>query len=392
MKISVLTPNGNSQHEVLQDFADKLAGLENTPSLVLLHGNTSVLKSADMSMFAQMPPLHAATSCLGAMSQHGHQTDMPFGVTAFCIHDPAGDYGTAFAPIEDAFESGATAVETALSNAGRKGEAPDAIWISVSPGQEEAILAGIESVVGNDVPIIGGSAADNDVSGNWWLFDNLNGGSNGVIVSVLFASTEISVAYQNGYAPTKAQGTVTKVEGRKIMEIDHKPATSVYYDWSNYNGCPEQTNEPHSILAQATLWPLGRRITDVHGIPYYLLAHPAVAHPDGAIEVFADVEEGETLTQMHGTTDGLAERAGRVATQAAQLSSTDAEIAGALVVYCGGCMLSVQDKMDRVVDSLTTALPDTPFLGAFTFGEQGPIVNAGNRHGNLMISSLVFHS
>jgi hypothetical protein len=31
-----------------------------------------------------------------------------------------------------------------------------------------------------------------------------------------------------------------------------------------------------------------------------------------------------------------------------------------------------------------------PFLGAFTFGEQGAITDGANRHGNLMVSGLVF--
>ena len=31
-----------------------------------------------------------------------------------------------------------------------------------------------------------------------------------------------------------------------------------------------------------------------------------------------------------------------------------------------------------------------PFLGAFTFGEQGAIIDSSNRHGNLMVSALAF--
>ena len=94
---------------------------------------------------------------------------------------------------------------------------------------------------------------------------------------------------------------------------------------------------------------------------------------------------------MTGTQNSLVERAGRVASLArAAGRMEDGPVAGALMVYCGGCMLSVQDRLHEVVEGVSTALGGAPFLGTFTFGEQGAILGAGNRHGNLMISCIVF--
>ena len=48
----------------------------------------------------------------------------------------------------------------------RQGNAiPDFIWFSAVPGCEEAVIAGIEQVVGASVPIVGGSAALNGLGG-----------------------------------------------------------------------------------------------------------------------------------------------------------------------------------------------------------------------------------
>jgi hypothetical protein len=69
---------------------------------------------------------------------------------------------------------------------------------------------------------------------------------------------------------------------------------------------------------------------------------------------------------------------------------TPAEVRGAMAIYCGGCMLAVRPRMDEVVAELRAALPGVPFLGAFTFGEQGQSVAGVNLHGNLMISVVVF--
>ena len=69
-----------------------------------------------------------------------------------------------------------------------------------------------------------------------------------------------------------------------------------------------------------------------------------------------------------------------------QAGLQSSQVAGALVIFCAGCMLTVREQMDAVVDSLKRALPGVPFLGSFTFGEQGCLVGGENRHGNLMIS------
>jgi hypothetical protein len=65
-------------------------------------------------------------------------------------------------------------------------------------------------------------------------------------------------------------------------------------------------------------------------------------------------------------------------------------ILGAVVVYCAGCMMTVQDRLPDVVAELNNSLGGKPFIGIFTFGEQGCLLDGHASHGNLMISSLVF--
>ena len=297
------------------------------------------------------------------------------GVAAFAIYDAEGDYGTALAAFtDDVAAAAAAATRAALAQADRMGEQPDLVWVSATPGQEEAVIKGIEMVVGGDVPIIGGSAADNSVSGDWFVFNGSDALSSGVVVSVLFPSTPISFAYQNGYSPTGFEGTVTKVEGRRIKEIDQQPAMDVYAKWTK--GQIPKTDagaEPGFILSESTLWPLGREITQVGEVPFYLLAHPSVAYENGDMDLFANVMEGERLTCMNGTKDSLIARAGRVASLAREAGHlNDKPISGALMIYCGGCMLSVQDRLGEVVTGINKALDGAPFLGPLHLGSKGP--------------------
>ncbi|PWK58122.1 FIST signal transduction protein [Roseicyclus mahoneyensis] len=330
--------------------------------------------------------LHGGSSCLGVMGRDG--VDIAgAGLGAFAIWDAEGSYGTGAADLgENAEEAARHAALAALAQAGRSGEMPDMVWLSVAPGREEQVLAGLRAVVGAETLIVGGSSADNDISGSWAQFgpDGVHG--DGVVVSVLFPSQPIASVYQSGYAPTGAQGHVTRVEGRRLIEIDGRPAAQVLHDWSG-GVVPMAGQEPCSILAASTLWPLGRVTRHLAGVPFHLLAHPAVAHPDGSVDLFADVAQGDHLWQMQGSADSLVARAGRVAAQARE--SAGGAVAGALVVYCGGCMLAVRDRMEEVSAGIEAALGDVPWLGVFTFGEQGVPVGDEAKHGNLMISCSV---
>jgi hypothetical protein len=332
---------------------------------------------------------HGASSCLGAMTDAG----ITEGIAAFTLEDPEGQYATEIRAFDgDPRAMSAAAVQAALAKIDRVGETPDLVWLSATPGAEEAVLEGLQSVLGADVPIIGGSAADNAVAGGWFVFDGARTEQEGLAVTVMFPSTQISFAYHNGYSPEGARGVVTKASGRVLHEIDGRPAMTVYSEWTQ--GAvryAEPEGGAQAILSDSTLWPLGREMSQVGGVPFYLLAHPATAHANGDIDLFANVETGETLTLMTGTIEGLAERAGRVAALARKLRSSDAPpVAGALMIYCGGCMLTVREELGRVVSGVNQALGGAPFLGAFTFGEQGALVGAGNRHGNLMISCIIF--
>ncbi|MEM9138862.1 MAG: FIST C-terminal domain-containing protein, partial [Pseudomonadota bacterium] len=351
---------------------------EGHPRFLSVHGSVGAALSDLRTALGGLDgtAVHGATSCLGVMSDQGAECNGAIG--AFAIYDDDGDYGTGAADISgDPMAASAAATEQALANAGRSGEAPDLIWISSAPGTEEAILGGVQSVVGTQVPIVGGSAADDAVQGDWQVFDRGTAYSNGVVVSVLFPSTDVSMSFQNGYAPEGSVGRLTKAEGRRIHEIDDRPAAAFCQTWGG--GQATETGTPAQILSQSTFAPLGRQIGDVASVPFYLLVHPATAYPDGSIDVFADVTEGEELHLMTGSQDSLISRAGRVAQQARGGLPGDTPIAGALVVYCGGCMLAVRDRMDEAVQGINSALDHAPFLGVFTFGEQGQVLSSENR-------------
>ena len=393
MRVASALSTAHDAPAAIEDIARQLrVAEERKPDFVALHfapvGALDEVQACAAERFGAAA-LHGGSSCRGVMTDAGLAMRDGRGMGALAIWDPGGAYGTAMAELgSEPRDAARRAAHAALHEAGRAGEAPELVWLTSAPGAEEEVLVGLKDVLGPDALIVGGSAADNDVSGHWQQFCGAGTAHAAVVVSVLFPSQTIACSYQSGYAPTRVHGTVTRCEGRRLMEIDGSPAADTYARWTA-GAVPATPEADRSILAESTFHPLGRETHTLAGVPFHLLAHPAVAHPDGAVSLFADVAPGETLWLMEGSAESLVARAGRVAA-ASREDLPERAVSGALVVYCGGCMLAVEDRMEDVRRGVAERLGGAPFLGVFTFGEQGAPLGGEARHGNLMISCSVF--
>ena len=153
------------------------------------------------------------------MTAEGFHSADGVGLGLFAILDEEGDYGVGVALVnDDPRASGAEAIQKAIINAGRPGEPPDLVWINGVPGHEEAVLTGIQDVLGPDVPIAGGSSADNTVEGYWQQFADGQVYTNAVIVTAMYPSTSTYLAFHSGYSPTETKGRVTKSQGAPCMK------------------------------------------------------------------------------------------------------------------------------------------------------------------------------
>lgn len=347
--------------------------------------------AAALQSYAPQAAIHQNSSCLGAMTNAGFHSNDGYGLALFAIDDPDGSYGVGMATLgEDAQAAAIAAAEQALECSNRFGELPQMVWISSSPGQEEAVIEGLKALMGPNVAIAGGSAADNDVSGQWWLGCNGQVNQNAVLVSVLFPSCHIGFAFHSGYDPTTRSAQVTQAEGRVIHRLNDLPAAEVYNEWTQ-GLISEQLESGGNVLSATTLAPFGRVAEHIGNVAQYQLSHPDSVSASGAMSLFSDISPGDELVLMQGSPDSLTSRIGRVANSAQNSTSlTHPKVIGAMVIYCAGCMLTVTDRMNEVVSILNRSIDDAPFIGSFTFGEQGSFLTAGAKHGNLMISVMLF--
>jgi hypothetical protein len=335
-------------------------------------------------------PYLLATSCLGSLLCDESRAQADAGLAVLSIFDEAGAFGVGSADCleTDASSAGASALENALKSAGRPFESPSLIWCALPPGEEEAILNGFTSVVGEQVPIFGGSAADNTVEGNWYISTSSHSGANCLAVAVMYPSSPLGLSYSSGYKPTETVFKASSAQNRHILELDGVSAAKVYNDATDGLIANQMTGG--QILGLTSTAPLGKPVQLENGALNYLLCHPDEVCNDGGLNVFSEVIDGEELVLMEGSIASLTARAERVINNAIMLLPDDNKPVGVLLVYCAGCRLTVGDEIYPMLTSLQEKFESLPICGTYTFGEQGRFLDGKNRHGNLMISAVVF--
>jgi hypothetical protein len=381
--------------DTIKALEESVNELKLSPNLLILSGSCLYdFQKIQSFLLERYPntPFQAVTSCLGSMSDQGvHQND-GYGMSIFSIEDEEGSYGTGIASLEEGpYEAGIKAITKAIEEAERDGEAPDAIWLMSAPGSEELILDGVQSVVGKNVPIIGGSAGDNTIEGNWYQCTQKDFGQNFVTLAVFYTKSIITTAFHSGYDSTSNVGIVTKSNDRTIKEIDGRPAAEVYNEWSK-GSISDYMNDGGNILGASGFFPLGRQVGSIQNIPYYKLSHPETVTNDGFLTLFTNISEGDEIVCMSGSTQGIVDRAQNVFSAAMDIEQLNTDdICGVLSTFCAGCMLTIGEEVKDANDKIQKLLENKiPYMSSFTFGEQGQLPGGENCHGNLMISVLMF--
>ena len=381
-------------------------GLEGkTPQWVLLFSTVGYHPEEVLGQLNQLLPpgvqIQGETSCSGVMTRDGYHQGRIGSLALLGIWCPRMSFGVGACSLKEVKtprEVGREAVLRAIEKVQRgKGELPKLVFISPSSvGNEEDILAGIEDVWGRGkVPIFGGAAGDDKIEGKWRVFANDKVYSDGVVLTLIYTDMgvgytdmKLGYAFLSGFEPTDRKAAITKAKGRVIYEFDHQPAGEVYNRWIG-GRLSDKLNQGGNILLDTNLDPLGEKI----GRFSYLLIHPKEFHPqDRSLEVFARVKEGSELFLMRGDRKMLVTRAGlaaRLARSRGRIPKED--VAGGILIYCAGTMLAIpENERGKMASEVNDALGNTPFIGAFTFGEQGFFSGGINRHGNLMVSMIVF--
>jgi hypothetical protein len=160
-----------------------------------------------MSLLGDDVKIYGGTSCLGVMTKDGLHIGEVGSLAILGVTSPRIHFGVSGVSIEEtasAREQGRKAILEAISDAGRTAEdPPQIVLITGNPGEEEEVLKGIEEVIGKDVPVIGGSSADNEIIGEWKQYANDRVYGKGVALTVIYTDLKLGWAYEMGYLRTR---------------------------------------------------------------------------------------------------------------------------------------------------------------------------------------------
>lgn len=283
---------------------------------------------------------------------------------------------------EDAREIGRRIAKEAMSKL--DGMKPNYFFMTASPKEEEAYMKGIQDVVGN-IPVFGGSAADNTVEGKWSIICGDKVFADGCAVC-LFANDDSMVnIYTGEFNETKDAGVITSVRDNRTLEtIDGVPAVSKYCEWT---GKEKESVMGSNLLVETIFNPLG--VKDPIG-SVTAIRHPMFANDDESMNIGANLAVNTAVVRMHLEPEEMVEANPNAIKKLNTLMNDEAN--SYFLVHCGGRRLglSLTGKEEKIYPSVKEITKDKEFLMVFTFGEYGASDHSANTVGGLSLSYTGF--
>ncbi len=356
------------------------------PAWVLMYGTDDGPFGRIMASLMRRFPgvqVFGATSFKGVFTSNGFSRDVALLV---------GESSDGITLTASLREVGAIQAKTSSQSACQEiestlGRRPTTLLMHATPGFEERILEGVRSAYGNDVPVYGGSAADDTLAGRWRIFANGKVCGEGFLLVGLWSLQAPMGCFLGGFLPTEHCGTITKVDKRRVVEIDGQPAASVYNTWTG-GAVTHELEIGGNVLHKTDLFPLARSLDSSRGVPRRLLSHPHQIIADSKqLSFFSEFSRGDKVTLMTSTRGPLIARVSRAVQRAR--SGNKNRPRGGLLVYCGGSLGGMLDQAGKISSEFAAELDGAPFVGIATFGEQGAFFNkAESWHGNFDVLSF----
>lgn len=281
-------------------------------------------------------------------------------------------------------EVGRRVAKEAISKRKGADKEPDFFFMTASPANEEEYLEGIQDIIGN-IPVFGGSAADNTVEGKWSILNDGEAYSDGLSLAVFYTDGEMKNLYTGAYHETNNVGVITKVrDERTLVEIDHKPALKVYAEWT---GKDVESLKGNNLLTETICAPLG--VKDPIG-KVTAVRHPMFGNDDYSMNIGANLAENTAVIQLSNSPEGILKANEETIKSLNNLMTTTPN--SYFLVHCGGRRLglALSKIEDQIYPEVKKVIPDKEFLMVFTFGEYGTGDHSSNTVGGLSLSYTGF--
>jgi hypothetical protein len=269
----------------------------------------------------------------------------------------------------DIAESGDSRASGAAIGAALKGDGLAGIFV-LSDGLHvngSAMVEGIVSEVGREIPISGGLAGDGAD------FVETLVGCDGAAVPNTIAAVGFygdAVCFGHGsvggwdvFGPLRK---ITRSEGNMLFDVDGKPALDLY---KLYLGPDESLNLPGSAL----LFPM-RIFNARHPEESVVRTILAVDHKTGSMTFAGDMPQGWSAQLMRGSLSRLCAGAAEATHRAiAGVRAAPHEQSAAILVSCIGRRLLMGQRIDEEIEAANAELTESCLpIGFYSYGEISP--------------------
>lgn len=339
----------------------------------LLNGAKSVLGTA---------PIIGATSCDGICVPDGYITSKEGFAGMMCIGDADTNVSTAISEkLSSTRETGMNVAKRAMEKIGAT-SAPSFFMMIATPGDEEEYLKGIQDVVGN-VPVFGGSAADDDLSGKWRIYTEEGIVTNGVCVAFFYTNKKIKNIIDGRYHETINSGIITKTTGkREIDEIDGIQAMKKYAEWTNRK---VKDIKGIKMYKESVLKPLAVKTIDGSLLA---IRQPMNGNTDYSINVGNDVYVNTAIIQAQTSCEEIVNAPKLIVRKLNKKANENR--AFYIITHCAGRKMAIEGKISELAREVKKETEETPFIMPFTYGEYGSQDHSQNVCGGLMVSATSF--
>lgn len=297
-------------------------------------------------------------------------------------------------------EAARQALLEAIKNAGKeKTERPSLVINVPSFNMEhDNILKGIADEFGPEVPVFGAYSVDRGIGGDWRVFANDKVFHSGVAVAVVYTDLKIGYFREHGFEITEEGGTVTKAEGKKLIEIDGRPAAEVYNELiggllEEEVKNPEKANVSKARLT-SVLNPLAKVLNIPGREPFYVPALLVKILPDRSMELDTVMAKGDKLKVLRGDWEILLNRLRTVPQKAIDKFKIEKDkIIFALDSYCCATHYVIPEtERPKSPQILKESIGGAPFIVICACGIQIPEPGIGNIYTSLGNGILMFSS
>lgn len=292
-------------------------------------------------------------------------------VMAFKLDDIKLTTAEASGAKEDSHDAGKRLAESILE---KNGEKPSLLMIFIDGLAENgaAVVRGIQEVLGDNFPIMGGSAGDDFKFEKTYQYHQGKVITDSVVGVALTGEVSFGMGVKHGWEPIGLPMTVTKADGAVLKEVDEKPAISIYEEHFGKRA-DELVKEP--LARMAYTYPLGMA---VEGMDELLIRDVVIANDKGEITAAAEIPEGSKIRLMIGDRNKAIEAARIAAENAMKIIKKDAKAAIMFNCIARNKLLGLECKTE--IDAVREVIgKDVPIIGFYTYGEVGPFEEEGGK-------------